>query len=43
MVEWIGKKYEKIAVWLDGQEKQKDDWMDIILDKWLDGQKKIDG
>ena len=34
---------KKIAGWLDGQKKQKDAWMDIILDEWLDGQKKIDG
>ena len=38
------KNYEKIAGWLDGQEKYKDVWMDIKkvwikrkMDGWLDG------
>ena len=41
------KKYEKIAGWLDGQEKQKDGQMDIKnvwierkMDGWI---KQIDG
>ena len=43
MVEWMEKN---IAGWLDGQEKQKDDWMDIKkvwierkMDRWMFGRK----
>ena len=51
MVEWIEKNMQKIAGWLDGQEKQKDSWMDIKnvwierkMDEQLDGWiKQIDG
>ena len=35
------KYYENIAGWLDGQEKQKDGWMDRKMygskEKWVDG------
>ena len=40
MVEWIKKNYEKIAGWLDGQEKQKDGWMDkknVWIERKMDG------
>ena len=44
MVEWMEKN--NIAGWLDGQEKQKDDWMDIKkvwIERKMVGWIKIDG
>ena len=41
MNSWMDRKkiYEKIDGWLDVQETQKDSWLDVQKNRWLDGQK----
>ena len=41
VVEWIEKKYENIAGWLDRQEKYKDGWKDR-KNVWIE-KKQMDG